>query len=63
MTSVSNVCARCEHPVTPEDGSRVVYAIDSISVRVYLHFECAAAWSLEFESLVPQVAGVASNIH
>jgi hypothetical protein len=49
---VAHICNHCEdftNPVTPESGTSVAYPIDAeLHVNVYLHHECAEAWSQDF---------------
>jgi hypothetical protein len=61
MTNVPRVCANCENPVTQENGLGVVYAFESISIKVHLHFECAVLWSLEFGIPATQMTRAALN--
>jgi CheY-like chemotaxis protein len=54
---VTHPCSHCEdfkNPVTPENGISVKYPVDGVEIDLYLHQECAEAWSKQFGISLPQ---------
>jgi hypothetical protein len=51
---VAQICNHCEdfkNPVTSENGITIGYLVDEaagLEVDLYLHHDCAAAWSNDF---------------
>ena len=51
MAQICNHCEEFKNPVTSENGITVGYLVDEaagLEVDLYLHRDCAAAWSVEF---------------
>jgi hypothetical protein len=52
--AVAHTCNHCEdfeNPVTPENGISLAYPVDAsgLQIDLYLHHECAEAWSRDFD--------------
>jgi hypothetical protein len=61
---VTQPCSHCEdfeNPVTSENGISVKYPVYDVEIELYLHHDCAEAWSLEFGIPIPRVVRAAPN--
>ena len=59
MAQICNHCEDFNNPVSSENGIAVGYLVDKaagLEVDLYLHHDCAEAWSQDFNVPIPSHA-------